>query len=136
MTLLLTSKEWIPDLNGNFRKPSELSSETIDKNFYKNVKGRWLILFDFAQEKTKIEALEKLSDEAGINPGVLGSGEIDLSAVSSNFYKQYKAALALVPCDATALRVFTTDEIDGKEYTIGVIFVYDASVEALKNWLE
>ena len=78
----------------------------------------------------------EITEEAGINPGVLGSGEIDLSQVSSNFYQQYKAALALVPCDATALRVFTTDEIEGKKFTIGIIFVYDSSVEAIKMWLE
>ena len=78
----------------------------------------------------------EISDDVGINPGVLGSGEIDLSGVSSNFYAQYKAALALVPCDATALRVFTTDEIEGKEFTIGIIFVYDSTVEAIKKWLE
>ena len=54
----------------------------------------------------------EVTEEAGINPGVLGSGEIDLSAVSSNFYQQYQAPLALVPCDATALRVVTTYEIE------------------------
>ena len=78
----------------------------------------------------------EITDEAGIDPGVLGSTGIDLSEVSANFYSQYKAALALVPCDATALRVFTTDEIDGKEYSIGIIFVYDSSVEDIKDWLE
>ena len=77
-----------------------------------------------------------VSDGPGIDPGFLGSAGVDLSEVTSNFYKQYKAALALVPCDATALRVFTTDEIEGKEYTIGIIFVYDASVKTMKKWLE
>ena len=77
-----------------------------------------------------------ITDEEGIDPGVLGSAGVDLNKVSSNFYKEYKAALALVPCDATALRVFTTDDIKGKEYTIGIIFVYESSVEAIKNWLE
>lgn len=75
-------------------------------------------------------------DGPGIDPGFLGSAGVDLSKVSSNFYKQYKAALALVPCDATALRVFTTDEIGGKEFTIGIIFVYDASIKNQKEWLE
>ena len=75
-------------------------------------------------------------DGPGIDPGFLGSSGVDLSEVTSNFYKQYKAALALVPCDATALRVFTTDEIEGKEFTIGIIFVYDASVQSMNEWLE
>ena len=78
----------------------------------------------------------KVTDEAGLDPGVLGSAGVDLSKVSANFFKQYKAALALVPCDATALRVFTTDDIEGKAYTIGIIFVYESSVEAIKKWLE
>ena len=78
----------------------------------------------------------KVTDEAGLDPGVLGSAGVDLSKVSANFFKQYKAALALVPCDATALRVFTTDDIDGKDYSIGIIFVYDSSVKAIKDWLE
>jgi hypothetical protein len=78
----------------------------------------------------------EVKDGAGIDPGVLGSTGVDLNKVSSNFYKQYKAALALVPCDATALRVFTTDEIEGKQYTIGIIFVYESSVAAIKKWLE
>ena len=77
-----------------------------------------------------------VTDGEGIDPGVLGSPGVDLGMASANFYKQYKAALALVPCDATALRVFTTDEIEGKDFTIGIIFVYDASVDDIKEWLE
>ena len=80
----------------------------------------------------------KVTDESGIDPGTPQAGSIakDLSKVSANFFKQYKAALALVPCDATALRVYTTDEIVGKEYTIGIIFVYEKSVDAIKEWLQ
>ena len=77
-----------------------------------------------------------INDDTGIDPGILGAPGVDLNEVSSSFYKQYKAALALVPCDATALRVFTPDNIKGKEHTIGIIFLYDKSVEALKKWLE
>ena len=77
-----------------------------------------------------------IDDDIGKDPGILGRPGVDLSEVSSNFYKQYEAALALVPCDATAVRVFTTDDIEEKEYTIGVIFVYDKSVAAIEKWLE
>ena len=76
------------------------------------------------------------NDDAGLDPGVRGSPGVDLDAVSANFFQQYKAALELVPCDATALRVFTTEEIEGKDYTIGIIFLYDASVTPIKKWLE
>ena len=27
-------------------------------------------------------------------------------------------------------------DIEGKEHTIGIIFVYESSVEAIKQWLE
>jgi hypothetical protein len=95
-------------------------------------------LFDdeISSDKLPITCPYKVTDEAGLDPGVLGSAGTDLSKVSANFYKEYKAALALVPCDATSLRVFTTNDIKGKEYTIGIIFVYESSVEAIKNWLE
>ena len=100
--------------------------------------------FEIVTDAKEVELTEKwaitcpynITDSAGLNPGVLGAVGVDLSKVSNGFYKQYRAALALVPCDATALRVFTTDQISGKEFTVGIIFVYDTSVEALKNWLE
>ena len=91
---------------------------------------------DKSSYKLPITCPYRVNDEEGIDPGVLGSTGVDLNKVSNNFYKEYKAALALVPCDATALRVFTTDDIEGKAYTIGIIFVYESSVEAIKNWLE
>ena len=87
-------------------------------------------------DKWAITCPYNVTDSAGLNPGVLGEVGVDLSKVSNSFYKQYRAALALVPCDATVLRAFTTNHISGKQYTIGTIFVYDASVEAIKNWLE
>ena len=83
-----------------------------------------------------IQCPYEINDDAGLDPGVRGSPGVDLDALSANLFKQYKAALELVPCDATALRVFTTDEIEGKDYTIGIIFLYDASVTPIKNWLE
>ena len=52
----------------------------------------------------------------------------------SDTYEEYKAALALVPCDARAISVFTNRLVAGK-YAISVIYVYDKSVEDLKMWL-
>ena len=89
-----------------------------------------------SSDKLPITCPYKVTDDTGSDPGVLGSAGVDLNKVSSNFYQEYKAALALVPCAATALRVFTTDQIEGKKFTIGIIFVYDSSVEAIKKWLE
>ena len=54
---------------------------------------------------------------------------------SSEIYAQYRASLALVPCDAQAISVYTTPLIKA-EQTISVIFVYDKSVDELKKWLE
>ena len=79
-----------------------------------------------------------VEDNFGFNPGGVGlnSKGVDLEKVSKNFYKQYKAAFATVPCDATALRVFTEDQIPGKQYTVGSVFLYDKSVARLEKWLE
>ena len=87
-------------------------------------------------QKLPIQCPYEITDPGGLDPGVRGSKGIDLDSVSANFFQQYKAALELVPCDATALRVFTTNEIEGKDYTIGIIFVYDASVTPIIKWLE
>ena len=51
-------------------------------------------------------------------------------------YGQYRASLALVPCDGQAISVFTEPQISEKEDTVSVIFVYDKPVEDLKRWLE
>ena len=68
-----------------------------------------------------------------MNPLLYANG--DLNEVSSNVYAQYRAALALVPCDARAISVFTENEL-GTNSTISVIFVYDKPVEDLKTWLK
>ena len=94
------------------------------------------VVFVDSNDQMPIVCPYDIVDDVGKDPGILGRPGVDLSTVSSNFYKQYQAALALVPCDATAVRVFTTDDIEEKEYTIGVIFVYDKSVAAIENWLE
>ena len=65
---------------------------------------------------------------------VLGE-EDDLDSSTSDVYGQYQAALALVPCDARAISVFTTPLID-LSHSVSVIFVYDKTVEELKKWLE
>ena len=46
----------------------------------------------------------------------------------------YRAALALVPCDAKEVSVFTNPLVAG-QYAISVIYIYDKPVEDLKNWL-
>ena len=71
----------------------------------------------------------------GLDPGLRGSPGTDLNQVTGSFYAQYKAATAQVPCDATVMRVFTEKQL-GKDYTVGVIFVYESSVDRLKHWLE
>merc|ERR1719367_14923 len=50
-------------------------------------------------------------------------------------YLQYRAALALVPCTATAQKAFLEQDLD-TEFTVAVAFIYDKSMEDLKYWLE
>ena len=71
----------------------------------------------------------------GFDPSVRGSKGTDLSKVSIEFYAEYKAAQALIPCDGTPLRIYNEEEL-GKDHTVGVIFVYDSSINRLKKWLE
>ena len=58
-----------------------------------------------------------------------------LNTNTSLDYNQYRAALALVPCDGQAISVYTTPIIKF-EQAISVVFVFDKSVDKLKKWLE
>ena len=69
----------------------------------------------------------------GLCPELGQSGGLDTN--TSLVYSQYRAALALVPCDAEPLTVFTDSLITG-ESRVSVIFVYHRPVEDLKRWLE
>ena len=71
----------------------------------------------------------------GFDPSVRGSKGTDLRKVSLEFYAEYRAAQALIPCDGTPLRIYNEEELR-KDYTVGVIFVYDSSINRLKKWLE
>ena len=73
--------------------------------------------------------------------GEQGSGLIatlyengNLDANSSEVYSEYRAALALTPCDAHPISVFTNPLVAG-DYAISVIFVFDKPVQDLKKWL-
>ena len=58
-----------------------------------------------------------------------------LANSSSNFYAKYRAALALVPCDARAIAAFTDIGDLQPSSTISVLFVYEKPAEDLKRWL-
>ena len=58
-----------------------------------------------------------------------------LNEATRDVYAQYRAALALVPCDGQAVSVFTESEIERNFSAVSVIFVYDKPVESLKKWL-
>ena len=58
-----------------------------------------------------------------------------LANSSSNFYAKYRAALALVPCDARAIAAFTDIGVLQPSSTISVLFVYEKPAEDLKRWL-
>ena len=73
--------------------------------------------------------------------GIEGGGllplisEEDLTNADGGVFGQYKAALAMVPCDAHALSVFTSPLIKMNN-AVSVIFVYNKPIEELKRWLE
>ena len=58
-----------------------------------------------------------------------------LSQVSSEFYSQFKAAEALVPCDARAIQIYIENDVYNKESPVAVIYVFDRPVKQLKKWL-
>ena len=68
----------------------------------------------------------------GLDPLLYENGGLDDEP--KNTYAQYKAALALVPCNARALSVFPKQQL-GTNFTVAVIFVYEKSVEDIKLWL-
>ena len=69
---------------------------------------------------------------AGFFPTLYEDGHLDES--SSKVYSEYRAALALVPCDAQPIIVFTNPLVNG-EFAISVIYLYDKQVDNLKKWL-
>ena len=72
----------------------------------------------------------------GLDPDLLGPSGTDNSKASKEFFAEYKAALAHVPCGTTVLKVFTEDQLPGKNYTVAVIFIYENSVDDIKKWLK
>ena len=61
--------------------------------------------------------------------------EEDLTNADGGVFGQYKAALAMVPCDAQALSVFTSPLIKMNN-AVSVIFVYNKPIEELRRWME
>ena len=76
-------------------------------------------------------------DPAKITGGGLlpNLGDDGLAANTKDVYAQYRAALALVPCDSRSISAFPTPLINGSN-SVSVIFVYDKPVDDLKRWLE
>ena len=81
-------------------------------------------------------------------PGEKGGGlapEFKLDRVDNRFYGQYKAAEALVPCDAKPIQLFTTNDIQDKECNcnlqlqrpnVSAIYVFDRPIKQLTKWLK
>jgi hypothetical protein len=70
----------------------------------------------------------------GLCPELGELGGLDTN--TSDVYAQYRASLALVPCDAQSITTFTPSLINGNISSVSVIFVYDKPVNDLKRWLE
>ena len=68
LILFLKNNNWIPDLKGEFKKPSDLNQETVDKNFYEKIDNRVLDLINFNEKDANIKDFLK---EHGVDPWVL-----------------------------------------------------------------
>ena len=68
----------------------------------------------------------------GFLPTLYEDGTLDRN--TSEEYSEYRAALALAPCDVRPISVFTNPLVSG-EYTVSVIYVYEKPVQNLKDWL-
>ena len=60
----------------------------------------------------------------------------NLDRVDKRVYGQYKAAEALVPCDGKAIQLFTTNDIQDKEYSVSAIYVFSRPIQQLEKWLK
>ena len=62
--------------------------------------------------------------------------KFNLDRVDKGVYGQYKAAEALVPCDGKPIQLFTTNDIQDKEYSVSAIYVFGRPTQQLKRWLK
>lgn len=58
---VLRDTAWLPDIEGNFKKPSELSPDTIDKAFHIDSASPFLTAIDFGKEES--ERRKQLEEE-------------------------------------------------------------------------
>lgn len=58
---ILRDSSWIPDSDGNYKKPSELSSDTIDKAFHIDSDSPFLSVIEFGKEEN--ERRKQLEEE-------------------------------------------------------------------------
>ncbi len=58
---ILCDTAWIPDIDGNYRKPAELSVESLDKGFHINSQSPFLTAIEFGKEEN--ERRRKLEEE-------------------------------------------------------------------------
>lgn len=58
---ILCDTAWIPDVDGNYKKPSELSSDSIDHEFCINYNSPFLTAIEFGKEEN--DRREKLEEE-------------------------------------------------------------------------
>ena len=54
---------------------------------------------------------------------------------SDDVYLEYRAALAVVPCDADPKGVYIEESLN-TEFTVSVVYLYDKSLRDLEEWLE
>ena len=79
------------------------------------------------------EGLPKPGEKDG---GLAPAPNFNLDRVDKGVYGQYKAAEALVPCDAKPIQLFTTNDIQDKEYSVSAIYVFSRPIQQLAKWLK
>ena len=92
LLLHLKNNKWIPDENNKFDKmPSELTEQTINEKFYKNVKGDWLEKIGFGIKNEENVEFKKSLVKRGFDPWMSEHPEEAKDAIArkkSEYYRE------------------------------------------------
>ena len=88
----LKNNKWIPDVNNKFdKKPSELTEQTINEKFYKNVRGDWLEKIGFGINNEERGEFKKILEKQGFDPWMSEHPEEAKEAIArrkAEFYRK------------------------------------------------
>lgn len=86
---ILRDTAWIPDIDGNYRKPAELSDESLDKAFHIDSNSPFLSAIEFGKEEN--ERRRKLEEEECRRTYEYQSKSNAAKALGYNSYDEYEA---------------------------------------------